>query len=113
MDVVSSGFQRRPAYRFIRTSDKLPTYSELGDRPMMEITAKIRLFNPTGVGTWWIAAYDPEDRIAWGVAELQCREIGSFSMVELVEFRGRIGLPIERDLHYKPVTLAQLLEGAE
>jgi hypothetical protein len=113
MDVVSSGFQRRPAYRYIRTSDRLPTYAELGDRPLAEITAKIRLFNPTGIGTWWIAAYHPEDGNAWGVAELQCREIGSFSMVELVEFRGRMGLPIERDLHYQPVSIAQLLEEAE
>jgi hypothetical protein len=64
----------------------------------------VRLFNPTGIGTWWIAAYDPDTHIAWGVAELHERETGPFSMDELTEFRGRFGLSIERDLHYRPAT---------
>jgi len=48
--------------------------------------------------------------IGWGVAEIHEREVGSFSLRELVGFRGRFGLPIERDLHYKPMTVAALLE---
>jgi hypothetical protein len=106
---VRSTFQRRPAYRYLRASDKLPTYAELADTPLSGITAKVRLFNPTGAGTWYVCAYDPEDGTAWGLAELGHSDIGTFDMPELVNFRGRFGLPIERDLHYTPVTLDTLV----
>jgi Protein of unknown function (DUF2958) len=85
---VTSTFQRRPCYRWIRRADKLPTYAELGDRPFTEIVCAVKLFNPTGAGRWWIGAFDPDSRIAWGVAEIFEREVGSFDMDELVAFRG-------------------------
>ncbi len=113
---VSSSFQKRPAYRYLRRSDHLPRYEQTftspgHDIPLSQIEAKVKLFNPTGIGTWYVAAYDPEDRIAWGLADLHEREIGSFSMQELVDFRGRFGLPIERDLHWSPKSLATLQAG--
>ena len=101
---VGSTFQNRPAYRYLRASDRLPTYADLPEDDG-SVLCRVRLFNPTGIGTWWVAAYDSEDMIAWGVAELHEREIGSFSMAELLAYRGRFGLPIERDLHYRPATL--------
>ena len=113
---VTSTFQRRPAYRYIRKTDKLPAYSRLSEadgHTFDNIVCKVRLFNPTGVGTWWIAAFDPESVIAWGVAELESREVGSFSMRELADFRGRFGLPVERDLGYRPETIANILSGED
>ena len=109
-DVEASTFQKLPAYRYIRKSDKLPTYEALGDKPLAEIEARVKLFNPTGIGRWFIAAYDPDTRIAWGVAELHGREVGSFGMEELVAHRGLFGLPLERDLSWRPETLDKLLE---
>jgi hypothetical protein len=73
------------------------------------IIARVRLFNPTGIGTWWIAAYDPDTMMAWGVADINEPEVGSFSMQELVDFRGYLGLPIERDIDYRPVSIAAVL----
>lgn len=108
-DLEVSTFQRRPAYRYLRSADKLPTYAELVDVPFEQIACKVKLFNPTGIGTWWIAAYDPETRVAWGVADLYEREVGSIGMAELVAHRGVFGLPIERDLYYTPVTIAELI----
>lgn len=105
---VSSSFQERPCYRYIRNADNLPTYDGLSGT-YEEIVCRVKLFNPSGAGTWWIAAYDPDTCVAWGVAELFEREVGDFSMVELGELRGRFGLPIERDLYYKPKTVAELL----
>jgi|HubBroStandDraft_6_1064221.scaffolds.fasta_scaffold73295_1 hypothetical protein len=111
--VEFSTFQNRPAYNYIRASDKLPTYDAIGyDTPSTAIECRVRLFNPTGIGTWWIAAYDSDTRIAWGVAQLHEREVGSFSMEELSEFRGLFGLPIERDLYYTPTSLHDIIEGA-
>lgn len=110
MSTVTSPFQRTPAYRYIRDADRLPT-DVPDDVPVDEIVAKVRLFNPTGIGTWWIAAYDPETGNAWGVAELHERECGAIWMPELVEFRGQFGLPIERDLHWRPATVGAILRG--
>jgi hypothetical protein len=109
---VTSTFSERPPYRYIRNTDKLPTYDQLDEadgHTFDNIVCKIRLFNPTGVGTWWIAAYDPDTQIAWGVAELDYREVGSIGITELVRFRGRYGLPIERDLHFRPTTISAIL----
>lgn len=106
---VRSTFQRRPAYRYLRRTDRLPAIDAIRDKPFDQIVAKVRLFNPTGIGTWFVCAYDPETGTAWGAAELHTREIGPFSMTELISFRGRFGLPIERDLHYHGrTTLAEL-----
>jgi hypothetical protein len=47
--------------------------------------------------------------VAWGAGEIHEREVGSFSVCELLEFRGRFGLPLERDLHYGPMPIAAVL----
>ena len=63
----------------------------------------IKLFNPTGVGTWLISEIDPENpTIAFGLADLGAGypELGSISLTELRAFRGRFNLPIERDQHF-------------
>jgi hypothetical protein len=36
-DEVTSTFQGRPAYRYIRRSDRLPTYAQLADKPLEQI----------------------------------------------------------------------------
>jgi Protein of unknown function (DUF2958) len=100
-DLERSTFQNRPAYRYIRASDHLPTREP--DRPI----AVVKLFNPTGVGTWYLTAYDPETRVASGSAHVHEYELGDFSMAELTAFRGRFGLPLERDLHWTPRPLSQ------
>lgn len=112
-DLEFSTFQRRPAYRYIRAADRLPIVAEIGNRNFDEVVCPVKLFNPTGRETWYLAAYDPEMRTAWGVADIFGREAGLIDMAELVEFRGRFGLPIERDLHYSPRTVAVLLAKGE
>ena len=104
-DLEASTFQNKPAYRYIRASDHVP--AENGTM------ALIKLFNPTGAGTWYIAEYDPETRVAYRLAHIQEAEFGSFSMEELVNYRGRFGLPLERDLSWKPRPLSEVarIEG--
>ena len=105
---VQSTFQKRPAYRYLRVTDKLPvrvsSYDDL---------AKVKLFNPTGGATWWIAAYDPETGNAQGVVDLGIGfppSYGDIYIPELVEYRGLFGLPIERDIHWTPKTIRELLK---
>ena len=71
-----------------------------------------KFFNPTGAGTWWFINQDPEDPdYCWGICHIFEWEIGSFSKSELVEFRGRLGLRIERDLYFEEVNAKELLRN--
>ena len=99
-DLEVSTFQKRPAYRYIRESDKLPSCAEAANQPAP--TVKVKLFDPTGGWTWFIAGYDPENRVAWGRVHGFEDEVGSIDMAELVALRGQFGLPIERDLYWEP-----------
>ena len=65
----------------------------------------VKLFTPDAGCTWLLTEIDPEDPdIAFGLCDLGlgCPELGSVSLSELASVRGRLGLPIERDLHFAP-----------
>jgi hypothetical protein len=64
----------------------------------------VKLFNPCGAATWLIYAMEPEDPdILLGLCDLGMGfpEIGSVRLCELETVRGRLGLGIERDLHFE------------
>lgn len=64
----------------------------------------VKLFQPDGAGTWLLTETDPEDPdIAFGLCDLGfgCPEMGSVRLSELEAVRSRLGLQIERDLHFK------------
>ena len=102
-DLERSTFQKLPAYRYIRESDHLPVVAP------EEPVALVKLFDPTGSWTWYIAAYDPETRQAYGLVHGFDDEYGYISMAELVDIRGQFGLPIERDLHWTPKPLSECM----
>ena len=76
----------------------------------------VKLFTPDAGCTWLLTEIDPEDPdIAFGLCDLGmgCPELGSVSLSELESVRGRLGLPIERDLHFLPTkTLASYADEA-
>mgnify|MGYP003108893890 FL=1 len=79
----------------------------------MKNKAVIKLFNPYGLGTWYVSEYDPEEKIGFGVADLGFPEMGSFPLWELEEIKNSItGLGIERDLSFpeNKYTLTECLE---
>ncbi len=100
----ASTFQKRPCYRYIRGADNMPSTEEA--REFAPI-ARVKLFDPAGSFTWYIAGYDPDTRIAWGLVDGFEAERGDFSMEELCQVRGRFGLPLERDLHWMPRLLEE------
>ena len=53
--------------------------------------------------------FDGED-IFFGLVIGMEMELGYFSLSELESVRGSLGLPIERDLYFKPKTLQELRE---
>lgn len=105
-DLEKSTFQNKPAYRYIRESDNMPTTDAIAndDDPMV----LVKLFNPTGIGTWYLMSYDPDDRVSFGLCHLFEWELGNVWLSELVTFRGLMGLPIERDIHFTPARLSEV-----
>lgn len=66
----------------------------------------VKLFNPCGASTWLLTEIEPDDPdIAWGLCDLGMGfpEFGTVSLAELEAYRGRLGIGIERDLHFKAV----------
>lgn len=63
----------------------------------------VKLFNPTGAGTWLFTELDADGDTLFGLCDpgLGEPELGYASLAEISKFRGRFGLPIERDLHFK------------
>lgn len=64
----------------------------------------VKLFMPDGAATWLLSEIDPDEPdIAFGLCDLGfgCPELGSVRISELESLRGKIGLPVERDLHFK------------
>lgn len=104
-DLEASSFQDLPAYRYIRKSDNVPTIDQIAEQ--RDPPALVKLFDPTSQWTWFIAAYDPDRRVAYGRVHGLEDEYGDIWMPELVDLRGSFGLPIERDLHWAPRPLSE------
>ena len=101
------------------TKEILKAFEKQGDtssKQASETKVIAKFFNPTGAGTWYAAEWIPAEGIFFGFVSIfndHCDELGYFSLQELEEFRGRMGLGIERDMHFKPgsYTLQQLIDG--
>jgi hypothetical protein len=64
----------------------------------------VKLFTPDAGATWLIAAMYPDDEdILYGLCDMGVGspEIGDVSLEELKGIRGKVGLPVERDLGFK------------
>lgn len=69
----------------------------------------VKLFNPTGIGTWYLTELNPYTNVAFGLAVLHEKEIGAIDFTELENFKGNFGLGIERDKYSKiNITLREL-----
>jgi hypothetical protein len=74
------------------------TSDEIDFRPV------VKLFNPVGAATWLLTEIDPDDEtVAWGLCDLGMGfpEFGTVSLTELADYRGRLGLGIERDFYFE------------
>jgi len=79
-----------------------------GNKETKDIKIVLKLFNPCGGETWYLYEKEDED-IYWGFVNLgdpDMSECGTVSMSELMAFRGRYGLGIERDMSFKPLSMS-------
>ncbi|KAA5604016.1 DUF2958 domain-containing protein [Roseospira marina] len=64
----------------------------------------VKLFTPDAGCTWLLTEIDPDEPdIAFGLCDLGLGfpELGYVSLAELAGVRGRLGLPVEVDRHFK------------
>lgn len=63
----------------------------------------VKLFTPDAGATWLITEADPADPDhLFGLCDLGLGEpeLGYFSLAEIQSVRGKLGLPVERDLYF-------------
>lgn len=90
---------------------KIPALYATEEQSEDEKKIPIKLFNPYGVGTFYIIEYDPDTKMAFGLTDLNngMSELGYISVQELMDYRWK-GMPwgkIERDSQWdKNTTLA-------
>jgi len=63
----------------------------------------VKIFTPDAAATWLLSELDPNNPdIAFGLCDLGLGmpELGTVSLTELSKLRGKLGLPVERDLGF-------------
>lgn len=121
--VYSNRFSGKPAYKYLRASDNIPTYDEFlaelhktgADDPL----CKVKLFHPMSRLTYYVYAatdYGEEGSpqiilSGYMISPLgpDCDEEGDTAIEELANLRP---LPVERDLYWKPQRLSEIRAGA-
>ena len=61
----------------------------------------VKLFTPDAQCTWLLTELDA-DGLLFGLCDfgMGCPELGYVALAELTAVRGKLGLPVERDLHF-------------
>jgi hypothetical protein len=91
---------------------KLYAQEGLGD----EAIVHVKLFDPCGNWTWFITEFsetapDGYKNLAFGLVNGHECEAGYIDLGELSTVKGRMGIGIEIDMHFKPQTLAACREA--
>ena len=67
---------------------------------------QIKLFTPTSIFSWFIIEISKNDMdTCYGLVEGFESELGYFSLKELENIKGALGLGVERDISFKPTAL--------
>lgn len=105
----------RDAHILIPTGmeDYIPSIAEVDLIPQEKMMLWVKLFSPVSNWTWYVAAYDPESKIAFGYVEGFENEWGDFSIEELETTPLPFWLRIERDLWFTPVLFPELKGGSQ
>lgn len=84
-----------------------PLYSQ--EEKGLDAVALVKFFTPDSNWTWYATEFDGED-LFFGLVDGFEKEIGYFRLSELKSVKGALGLPIERDMYFKPKSLKELMD---
>lgn len=90
-------------------------FPKLGDTERLDpkdIPIIAKFFDPCGSWTWYATEGERvgNDFIFFGLVRGFDNELGNFTLSELQEVKGPLGLGIERDLHFGKHTLAEVMK---
>lgn len=71
-------------------------------------TVQVKLFTPDSNWTWYILEYDPQQKLLFGFVDGHTQELGYFSLTEIEELTGPLGLHVERDTSFTPISLDEV-----
>ena len=74
-----------------------------GDKQM----AVVKFFTPDSSWTWYAIEFDG-DNMFFGLVIGHAKELGYFTLKELEETTGPMGLHIERDMYFRPTKINEL-----
>ena len=87
--------------------NKIPKLYEQESKGLDAI-AYVKFFTPWSNWTWYATEFDGKDTF-FGLVDGLEKELGYFSLSELENIKGPLGLKIERDLYFEPITLKELM----
>jgi hypothetical protein len=93
-------------------SKKLPKLYATEGVTMDDKMVICKFFTPWSNWTWYAIEYDGKDNFFGYVCGFE-DELGYFSLSELKSIRGALGLKIERDLHFKPCKLSEVMKKSD
>ena len=67
----------------------------------------LKWFTPDSNFTWYVLEYDPVQQLCFGLVVGFVRELGYFSLSEVEQVHGHLGLRVERDLYWQPKPLSE------
>jgi len=96
--------------------EKLPRLRST-DKSKGQATVWLKLFDPCGSWTWYAwegeNVLDEEGNVVdyhlFGLVDGFEKEMGYFSLSEIESVKGPLGIGIERDMYWTPITVAELL----
>jgi len=100
---------------------KLPALYSNETKSVADTMVMIKFFTPDGNWTWYVTEGSPVDAdgyydtdkpkvdyMFFGLVDGAYPELGYFSLSELMSIRGHLGLPVERDRYFDPISLEEL-----
>lgn len=90
---------------------QFPTTCQTDGKPKDQVMVIAKYFHCLSDYTFYATEYSPENREFFGLV-VNCfgKELGYVSLDELEQTKVK-GIGIERDLYFRPVSLASLMEG--
>lgn len=70
--------------------------------------AYVKLFTPDSNFTWYITEYNANEKMCFGLIDGFEKELGYFSLNEIEQIKGSMGLKVERDISFQPTKLKDL-----
>jgi len=69
---------------------------------------QLKLFTPDNNWAWYIIEFSIDEDTFYGYVVGLESELGYFSLEEIEDVRGSLGLPVEMDKSFKPTALSQI-----